>query len=242
MLRSPLRSPLRGPLTWPVRSNFTPAMLGAGLLAWWDSSTGVSLSGASVTNWIDKIGSLDCAQVTAANQPQFSATSFNGHPGITFDGIDDRLVMSGVGSLPTGAANVDIYAVVDRTDDQIRRIFAYGGGSNATAAFIGSGAVGVDGAFVAQAVSAAFAPGQFSGRVAVAGFVKAASVQAACAGSVGAPVATTPAIGITRIVIGANPANTGAFWLGSMRDIIVTASTDWPTRMAMLAFINSRLS
>lgn len=44
-----------------------------------------------VSNWPDYNGNGALAQATGANQPTFSATSFNGGPGVTGDGSNDTL-------------------------------------------------------------------------------------------------------------------------------------------------------
>ena len=65
-------------------------------LAMWldasDPSTLTLVSGA-VSEWRDKSGnSRHVSQGVAANRPAYSATSFNGRPGLTFDGVNDGLV------------------------------------------------------------------------------------------------------------------------------------------------------
>ncbi|HTM77999.1 MAG TPA: hypothetical protein VL133_10260, partial [Devosia sp.] len=73
--------------------SWSPLALGASLLAWWDASQGVSLSGSQVTAWADRKSGYSVAQGTGAARPLWSATSFGGKPGLTFDGIDDLLNM-----------------------------------------------------------------------------------------------------------------------------------------------------
>jgi hypothetical protein len=245
MLRSPLRSPIRAPSLW---LNFTPAALGSDLLAWWDSSTGVALSGASVTSWTDKVGSLAPAQGTAASQPQYSATSFNGKPGISFDGTADHLTVSSVGSLPTGTAQLDMYAVVDQqaTDTTARRLFGYGAGNDAQSCGLFRRITSSQSFLAAYASNGTSpfptnAPGLFTGRTAGAGFVRADSVQSWQNGGYSAIVAVVPNVATVRTVIGTNTAMT-LFHQGVIRDIIVTAPLNYGRREAMLNFIQSRVT
>ena len=249
MLRSPLSSPLRSPLRSPsLWLNFTPAALGSDLIAWWDSSSGVVLSGASVTSWTDKVGSLAPAQGTAANQPQFSATSFSGKPGITFDGTNDNLTVTGVGSLPTGTAQVDMHAVVDAAaaDASSRRLFGYGAGSDAQSCGLFrrvTNSQNFAAVYASNGTAAvpANAPVVLAGRSAIAGFIRADGVQSWHDGQYSAVTDVVPSVSTTRIVIGCNMSFSAAFWQGGVRDILVTAPLNYGRRDAMLNFIQSRL-
>lgn len=60
-------------------------ILGTNLLAWYRADTGVTLSGSNVTQWDDQSGNAYHLTVPGGiNSPQYSATSFNSRPGITF--------------------------------------------------------------------------------------------------------------------------------------------------------------
>ena len=67
---------------------FSPLSLGTSALAWWSADTlsSLALSGSSVITWIDRVAGLAPTQGTAGARPTYSATSFGGFPGVTFDG------------------------------------------------------------------------------------------------------------------------------------------------------------
>lgn len=88
-------------MTWPgkfpiVRANagspiiFEPdVILGASLWKWhrlFPGDPALTLSGSNVTAWPCKASNGDFFQITASRKPLYSATSFNGGPGITGDG------------------------------------------------------------------------------------------------------------------------------------------------------------
>lgn len=58
-----------------------------------DAST-ITLSSGVVSQWNDKSGNgKHATQPTAAERPTYSATSFFGKAGLTFDGVDDALIV-----------------------------------------------------------------------------------------------------------------------------------------------------
>lgn len=118
---------------------WSPSILGSDLIAWWDASFGLSLSSGKVTAWADRVHAYILAQSVDANRPAYSATSFNGGPGVTADGTTDYLDSTDaalLAALPTGASPVELWAIwQDQStpgDGVARRIIAYGGDSNNT--------------------------------------------------------------------------------------------------------------
>lgn len=96
----------RGPASW------TPAALGSSLALWLDADDAatITLNGSNVSQWNDKSGNdRNATQPIAASQPTYSATSFNGKPTLTWDGIDDAMNLSM--SLP--ATDLNLFAVLD---------------------------------------------------------------------------------------------------------------------------------
>ena len=94
---------------------FTPLLL-AGLVAWYKADTGVTESGGAVSQWDDQSGNnWHLTQATGSMQPTFSATSFNGKPGITFDGVagGDHLLNTSITSF-SGATNTSGFLVAKR--------------------------------------------------------------------------------------------------------------------------------
>jgi hypothetical protein len=113
---------------------FAPGDLGAALLALWDAerTDRLNLAGANVSAWTDLVGGYAPAQAVSGSKPIWSATSFNGRPGVTFDGTDDELTLTG-SPLPTGAAAGEIWMLCDQiataADGLARCLFGYGGGT-----------------------------------------------------------------------------------------------------------------
>lgn len=74
-------------------SLWTPAKIATSV--WLDASDSASLTTVSniVSEWRDKSGNARHAtQTTDSYRPTYSASAFNGKPGLSFDGIDDFLV------------------------------------------------------------------------------------------------------------------------------------------------------
>ena len=73
---------------------WTPASL-PNLVAWYDAQAAstIILNGSTVSQWNDKSGhGYNAVQGTAASQPTHGATSFNGKPGLTFNGSSNAIV------------------------------------------------------------------------------------------------------------------------------------------------------
>lgn len=81
-----------GPVVMASASSvaWTPASLGAALVAYWDADVGVSLSGSSVLTWTDQssnayiLGLNTAFSEPAPTSPTFGAASFGGKAGLTF--------------------------------------------------------------------------------------------------------------------------------------------------------------
>lgn len=90
-----------GPKLW------RPSELGAPLALWLDAedATTITLNGSTVSQWSDKSGrGNNATQSTAANQPTYSATGYGGKPSLTFDGINDSLVLPTTGVMGINTA------------------------------------------------------------------------------------------------------------------------------------------
>jgi hypothetical protein len=82
-------------------SGWTPASLGSGLALWLDATDPSTITVATgVSQWRDRSGNArHFTQPTPANQPDYSASSFFGQPGVTFDGVNDVMNLTGVNSI-----------------------------------------------------------------------------------------------------------------------------------------------
>jgi hypothetical protein len=111
---------------WPdaPATLWTPADLGAGLLAWWNAD---DLGEGPASAWADRIAGNTPVQASPANQPVAGWASFNGVGGVTFDGVDDQLTLVGTGSLPVGAVPCEVWTLTRRTSGSTITVFGYGG-------------------------------------------------------------------------------------------------------------------
>lgn len=223
---------------------WTPFDLGASLLAWWsaDRTELITLSGSNVTSWKDRVAAYDLAQATAGAQPIWSATSFNGAPGVTFDGVDDFLNME---SQPFPAIGENWF-VFDQTlaaaNTNSGTLFSYGGnltsnsrrhhrvvtsGVNRLRCQFGDGASNV----MANELAT-----DFSGRHVIRSRATAALVSAQIDANAEVTAAGTQSLATTRVRMGATTANTAATFIGGVfRHAIVTGalSTDQAANLAI---------
>jgi hypothetical protein len=208
------------------------SILGSSLLSWWttDRSDLITLSGSAVTSWKDVKNGYDAAQAVSGSRPAYSTTSFDGVPGVTFDGVDDCLEMVSQ-PFATGAVDLELWATVQQdaalADATGKTMFSFGGATDTVqvrASRIVStiskagGRVGNGSAtFVALAAE------EFQSRAIVRLRVTPTATYASLNGGAEVSVAVVPAAGSTRVRIGANADNTaGSFWNGKIRDILVT--------------------
>jgi hypothetical protein len=73
------------------RAPWTPAALGPSLALWFDAAdtSTITLNGSNVSQWNDKSGNArNFAQATAASQPAYLPTGYNGRPTLQTDGAD----------------------------------------------------------------------------------------------------------------------------------------------------------
>jgi hypothetical protein len=216
------------------RTPWTPEDLGASLIAWWDADAGVVQTDGAVSQWIDGVGALTLAQATADNQPVYSATSFNGRPGVTFDGTADFLNVEAVTGLPTGADPCEMWALVDQTalaaDATNRYLFNYGGavstvrrallrrvvsGVNRAAIEVGNGSSGV----LATDTSV-----NLSGRCVIRGVASGTLGIISVNGGSSSQTAVVPATTSVRTRMGCSTAaSPNSFWQGTVAAVLVTA-------------------
>lgn len=118
---------------------WTPMDLGGSLIEWWsaDRSDLITLNSNKVMSWKGVKAGSDMAQGTDSLRPIYGLTSWNGAPGVTFDGADDFLQCTDaalLAALPIGAAPSEMWALVSQdapTLDFARIPFSYGGDSSA---------------------------------------------------------------------------------------------------------------
>lgn len=232
-------------------SSFTPFSLGASLLAYWDAedASSLSLTGSSVNSWTDRKSGYATTQATGGAKPVYSTTSFNGRPGLTFDGVDDTMSMTGVGALPVGANASEVWVLVEQTaldaDTTTRGVFAYGGASASNRRSlsrvrpdtvsrarysVGDGAVGVQVDETATALN-----GYKLIRATATGTISTISVNGGTAQS----TSVVPASGNSTIRIG-SILSSGNFWQGQINTVLVTALLSNEQSAQLTQYLKSR--
>lgn len=224
MINDPTRSPVMPAVSDAV---FGPEGIGdllqwGELLAWWDASEGIAVTGSGVSSWIDRQSAYVLVQATDGARPAYSATGFNGSPGLTFDGTADYLSME---SQPFGSddGNFEVWAVLQ--NDAV-------GATTGNKFAVTIGAPSASGNIVRNTnnvmrsttgVAVAEATGPFASRHVVRSIFKTGEISIAVDGGTAVTAAVDPAIGSTRTRVGSNISDAaGAFWLGKVRDVIVT--------------------
>ena len=235
------------------RGAWSPGSLGTALLGWWDAerdTSKITQSGGLVSSWADLVGSYAATQGVSASRPVWSATSFNGRPGITFDGSDDELTLASV-PFPTGASACEIWALVDQqdvvADTTNRRIFAYGGNANATSRHLyrsvglgmyRAGWIVGDGVGVQNSDNT---PVDLSGRHVMRLRVSPTATQVDVDGVAGSSAAVVPGTGTTRTRLGANTGDAaGGFWKGHAAALLVTSTLSTDQASQLLTYLKAR--
>jgi hypothetical protein len=247
--------PVARPIARPVarlaarEAASTPqSIFGALLIAQWnaDRSDLITLSGAAVTSWKDIIAGYDLVQAVSGARPLYSATSFGGAPGVTFDGIDDELTCTTAGLLPllpNAAEPGEILAVTHQSalaaDAAVRILASYGAATSPTRRGVERTVVtGVVRFRITTGTGAGSSTktatvGDFSSRHVVRGRWGAADHAVAIDGLAEESGAIVPDTSVLRLRLGAN-SNTAAanFWAGSCRDLLLVAGIPSVAQMA----------
>ncbi len=234
-------------------SGWSPLQLGASLFAWWDAERAdlITHVGGAVSSWADVVAGLTVDQAVAGSKPTYSATSFNGRSGVTFDGTADELTRTTIGNLPTGASPSWIISVVSQdalaADTTVRSAMMWGdistangerrlrrnvvGGVNRALTDVGNGAA---------VVGSTNTSVDFSGRHIVIGKVSSTDVQTDVDGVAGPSAAVVPATsGNNALSIGS--AFGGGFFNGIFNTLMVTAALSAANETLLLAYLNRRL-
>jgi len=229
-----------------------PSALGSSLLALWDAERTDLITEGATLSVKDTVAAYDAVQATAASQPAYSATSFNGRPGFTHDGTADELTCTASGLLTQlgGAASYEMWGVVDQTAlvaDTTTRTFLSVGAANATTRRAGRAvvsAVNRANAATGDGVSATTVNNtsvDFSGRHVVRVKFTATGTTTEIDGVTMTESAVVPSTTATRVRIGA-AANTSAslFWQGVWNAVAFTGPLSAAQAAQMLAWANVR--
>lgn len=204
------------------KARWTPNELSGSILAWWDAGAGITVTGAGVSSWVDRKKGYTLVQATDGARPAYSATGFNGSPGLTFDGTADYLSME---SQPFGSddGNFEVWAVLQNDA---------AGATTGNKFAVTIGAPSASGNMVRNTnnvmrsttgVAVAEATGPFASRHLARSIFKTGLASIQMDGGTAVTAVVDPAIGSTRTRVGSNISDTAsAFWHGKIRDVIVT--------------------
>lgn len=211
---------------------WTPADLGAKLLAWWDAEilASLTMSGNIVSSWTDKVAGYVVSASFAGQRPVYTASGFAGRPALAFDGIDDSLLMQAV-PFPTGSDGSELWAVVDQQSEETsgaaRVALSYGGGGNAGRrltrgfAFSRAAALAAVGNGAAQ-VSAIENTVPFIGRHTARAVIEPTLIGVQADSSPLSTVAMVPATGANNTTIGRAQSGETLYWVGLVNSAIIT--------------------
>jgi hypothetical protein len=236
-----------------VTSLWTPASLGASLYDMWDAERAdtLTLAGAAVNAWASVKNGYSAAQAISASKPVYSATSFNGRPGVLFDGADDELTYAGTGVFPTSASASTIWILCDQlaaaADTSVRYLMTYGGNAFITARGARRAVVtGVNQASLNYGSSGGVstrpvAPGDFSGRSVLRLEIKPTEGYASLNGTRGTAVSGVPTTATTRTRLGASTEDTASFFGHFVASFIaITGALSDAEAAQMTAFLKTR--
>jgi hypothetical protein len=245
-----MRSAVRGII---LGGSWTPRRLGASLLAWWDAERSdlITQSGALVSSWKDIVAAYNAVQAVGSQKPAYSGTSFNGRPGITFDGVDDVVEVASLSALPSGATPGEIWALTDQTalvaDTGARVIAGYPNNNSTEVRRIERNVVSAANRAVIRVGtgSGTFTPTNasvdFSGRHVVRGIIGATASQVDVDGTANGSQAGVPSTTLSTFRIGASPTADVSYWQGVHNTIICTTALSAAQAAQMYAFLNRRL-
>jgi len=227
-------------------------ILGSSLLGLWDAERidKITLSGGTVVAWTDVVGNYSLGQGVGAARPAYSATSFNGRPGVTFDASDDCLTMASM-PFPSGAVGSEIWALADQTalpaDLATRTLMGCGGGVAATSrrcTRISTGGVNRAQAIVGDGVGGVFPNNtmvDLSGRHVMRAVFGPTATRMEVNGTAGAPLSAVPATGTARVTMGASEVSTpGAFWGGVISAVLITQPLSEAQEADLYSYFNLR--
>jgi hypothetical protein len=200
----------------------------------WTADSGLT-GNPGVSAWADLSGTYTLVQATAANQPQYEATGWNGYPCLDFDSAttDFLELTTPSPALPVLDAPGEIFALVQQdalvADTTARVAVAYGGGSTVDRRlgrvvvtgnnrFRASGGNGVTN-LTATANATSFGSrhvlhGLFGGAIPV----KARLDAVAAINSVAGTLATVN----TTLRFGRDAGGGSNYWDGKIRDVVIT--------------------
>lgn len=235
---------------------WSPFVLGASLLAWWDAERSdlITQSGGLVSSWRDIVAGYDATQSVGASKPAYSGTGFNNRPGLIFDGVDDELTCVAGGLLAQlgGSASYELWLAVSQdalvADATTRFLLNVGDGSVNTSRSVNrlvSGGVNRARTLVgngASSVGASQTTTDFSGRHIVRGASTATDVTTTVDGVASSTAAVVPNTTATRLRLGAGSAASAAsFHNGVVSAALITGPLSAGDAAKLYAYLSPRI-
>jgi len=233
-------------------NTFTPLSLGADLYDMWDAEmlSTISTSGATVTEWRSVKNGYAATQAVGTAMPIYSSVSFNGRPGLLFDGVDDELTYAGTGVFPVGATPSVIWMLVDQmtlaADATVRVFGGYGDQAatrRAVARVVNSGVnrARVDAGNGGGTITGLNNAVDLSGRHVIKATFTATDMMIDIDGVAGVTTAVVPATASTRVRIGAATAAVAANFANCIFSLLAVTNPLSATPDAqMLAYLKAR--
>lgn len=217
------------------KSLWTPKLACASMIEWWDASntSNITLNSGGVASWTGSCNGIIASQATSINQPPYSATALNGHPGMGVISTSTYLTTTtSFNQGPTYSVfGVGIYGNVSGTNDLVAadsttiRIGQYIKTVNAVVQTIGFTSV-------TNYTATSGAPGQSLPALMYTQYDGSTlfSYTNGTAGT-GTPTSGTPASGSETLGIGAsNRAVGNSPWNGVWGDILL-GSSNWSANL-----------
>lgn len=233
-----------GPALW------TPLALGADLLGYWDAENTptLTLSGSNVSSWADAVNGYVVSQALSSLKPIYSATSFNGRPGLAFDGTDDYLTIAS-SPFPLGTHALEMWSLVSSTtigSVVATKIIASHAGSSAADALrlrrIGTGTTSQGGSSTgtsSTSINAMNTTTDFVGRHVLRGAFGLTQTKAYVDNDAAVTISAVPFENAGPFVIGATNTGTAVF-PGIMNAVLVTLPLSDSQAALLLSYLKTR--
>lgn len=227
------------------------AVLGSDLVEAWDASrSAMTDDGAGLISALVGLKSGYILSAATTARPTYSATSFNGAPGLTFNGTANAMTCTTAGllaALPAAAGACELWALVSQAalvaDTGARYAMGYGAAVN-TGRVIGRGvATGVNRGRVGTGDGSALqlrneGTIDLSTRHVIRATIGATESVVYIDGVASTALSVVPSTTASRVVLGANPAvSPGNFWEG----VIAFAAITLPLSVARAADLHAHL-
>lgn len=197
----------------------------AGAVMWLKANKGLS-TGSTMT-WQDQSGfGRSAVQSNTTAAPALISNGFNFNPALTFDGSNDCIPVQNLSGLPSGASQVQMFAVANHTNTTRgwNHIFSYGSGNNNQIFGIGKHSGTANATTMLWGFDAISSTNEFSGNKVVLLDGKYTGTQGIIStyGTQKATITASSSRTTNAGYIGVDPVlNSGTYWQGNISEILV---------------------